>query len=146
MSCYITYASIYHKCMMYPHHSYFSGVCKRCVSVRSRTLHRTRTESPSRSWIQCGCSHHCRPVFGCCASTCVRCWWVCVRLIVDMLTIYMHVLDHKFILWSCSFCRGGVMLVHDITKNKTRVINFQGTAPKTLKEDMLQSVSELKVI
>ncbi|XP_044076082.1 glutathione hydrolase 7-like isoform X1 [Siniperca chuatsi] len=39
---------------------------------------------------------------------------------------------------------GGVMLVHDINKNETRVINFQGTAPKTLKEEMLQNVSELK--
>ncbi|XP_035518399.1 glutathione hydrolase 7-like [Morone saxatilis] len=39
---------------------------------------------------------------------------------------------------------GGVMLVHDIHKNETRVINFQGTAPKTLKEEMLQNVSELK--
>ncbi|XP_041802153.1 glutathione hydrolase 7-like [Chelmon rostratus] len=39
---------------------------------------------------------------------------------------------------------GGVILVHDIHKNKTRVINFQGTAPKTLKEEMLQNVSELK--
>lgn len=38
------------------------------------------------------------------------------------------------------------MLVHDITENKTRVINFQGTAPKTLKEDMLRDVSELKVM
>ncbi|XP_027134719.1 glutathione hydrolase 7-like isoform X2 [Larimichthys crocea] len=39
---------------------------------------------------------------------------------------------------------GGVMMVHDIHKNKTRVINFQGTAPKNLKEEMLQNVSELK--
>lgn len=38
------------------------------------------------------------------------------------------------------------MLVHDIAKNKTKVINFQGAAPKTLKEEMLQNVSELKVI
>ncbi len=38
------------------------------------------------------------------------------------------------------------MLVHDIQKNETRVINFQGTAPETLKEEMLQNVSELKVI
>ncbi|KAF3855864.1 hypothetical protein F7725_016587 [Dissostichus mawsoni] len=41
---------------------------------------------------------------------------------------------------------GGVMLVHDIRKNKTRVIDFQGSAPKTLKEEMLQNVSEVKVI
>ncbi|XP_073324993.1 glutathione hydrolase 7-like isoform X2 [Pagrus major] len=39
---------------------------------------------------------------------------------------------------------GGVMMVHDIKKNETRVINFQGTAPKTLKEEMLQNVSEVK--
>ncbi|XP_054473510.1 glutathione hydrolase 7-like isoform X3 [Anoplopoma fimbria] len=39
---------------------------------------------------------------------------------------------------------GGVMLVRDIHRNETRVINFQGTAPKALKEEMLQNVSELK--
>ncbi|XP_063766706.1 glutathione hydrolase 7-like [Eleginops maclovinus] len=39
---------------------------------------------------------------------------------------------------------GGVMLVHDIRKNKTGVIDFQGSAPKTLNEEMLQNVSELK--
>ncbi|XP_029288120.1 glutathione hydrolase 7-like isoform X2 [Cottoperca gobio] len=39
---------------------------------------------------------------------------------------------------------GGVMLVHDIQKNETRVISFQGTAPTTLKEEMLQNVLELK--
>ncbi|XP_008282204.1 gamma-glutamyltransferase 7-like [Stegastes partitus] len=39
---------------------------------------------------------------------------------------------------------GGVMLVHDIHKNETRVINFQGHAPKTLGKKMLQNVSELK--
>lgn len=39
-----------------------------------------------------------------------------------------------------------MMMVHDIRKNETRVIDFQGTAPKTLKEEMLQNVSELKVI
>ncbi|XP_034068231.1 glutathione hydrolase 7-like [Gymnodraco acuticeps] len=39
---------------------------------------------------------------------------------------------------------GGVMLVHDIRKNKTRLIDFQGSAPKTLKEEMLQNVSEVK--
>ncbi|XP_032369017.1 glutathione hydrolase 7 [Etheostoma spectabile] len=39
---------------------------------------------------------------------------------------------------------GGVMLVHDIHKNETRVINFQGTAPKTLKEEMPWNVSEQK--
>ncbi|XP_068450509.1 glutathione hydrolase 7-like isoform X2 [Clinocottus analis] len=39
---------------------------------------------------------------------------------------------------------GGVMLVHDIHRNETRVINFQGTAPKALTEEKLQNVSELK--
>ncbi|XP_042356737.1 glutathione hydrolase 7-like [Plectropomus leopardus] len=39
---------------------------------------------------------------------------------------------------------GGVMLVHDSHKNNTSVINFQGTAPKTLKVEMLQNASELK--
>uniref|UniRef100_A0A3B4Z1B8 Glutathione hydrolase n=1 Tax=Stegastes partitus TaxID=144197 RepID=A0A3B4Z1B8_9TELE len=34
---------------------------------------------------------------------------------------------------------GGVMLVHDIHKNETRVINFQGHAPKTLGKKMLQN-------
>ncbi|XP_053171460.1 glutathione hydrolase 7-like [Scomber japonicus] len=39
---------------------------------------------------------------------------------------------------------GGVMMVHDIHSNKTRLINFLGTVPTTLKEDMLQNGSELK--
>uniref|UniRef100_UPI003AAA5DD2 glutathione hydrolase 7-like n=1 Tax=Centroberyx gerrardi TaxID=166262 RepID=UPI003AAA5DD2 len=39
---------------------------------------------------------------------------------------------------------GGVMLVHDIHKNETRVMNFQETAPYALKEEMLQNVSQLK--
>ncbi|KAM9859963.1 glutathione hydrolase 7-like [Aulostomus maculatus] len=39
---------------------------------------------------------------------------------------------------------GGVMLVHDIHKNETKLINFQGTAPKRLNEGMLQNGSELK--
>uniref|UniRef100_A0AAQ5XX57 Glutathione hydrolase n=1 Tax=Amphiprion ocellaris TaxID=80972 RepID=A0AAQ5XX57_AMPOC len=39
---------------------------------------------------------------------------------------------------------GGVMLVHDIHKNQTRVINFQGTAPKTFRKEMLHNVSGLK--
>uniref|UniRef100_A0A3P8UA19 Gamma-glutamyltransferase 7 n=1 Tax=Amphiprion percula TaxID=161767 RepID=A0A3P8UA19_AMPPE len=34
---------------------------------------------------------------------------------------------------------GGVMLVHDIHKNQTRVINFQGTAPKTFRKEMLHN-------
>ncbi|XP_056293328.1 glutathione hydrolase 7-like [Pseudoliparis swirei] len=39
---------------------------------------------------------------------------------------------------------GGVMLVHDIQRNKTTVINFQGTSPKALTEEMLKNVSQLK--
>ncbi|KAM4612757.1 glutathione hydrolase 7-like [Polymixia lowei] len=39
---------------------------------------------------------------------------------------------------------GGVMLVHDINKNETRVINFQETAPYAIKEEMVQNVLELK--
>ncbi|KAM7402652.1 hypothetical protein PAMP_017872 [Pampus punctatissimus] len=39
---------------------------------------------------------------------------------------------------------GGVMLVHDIRENETRLIDFQGTAPKTLKEEMLQNGLEMK--
>uniref|UniRef100_G3P745 Glutathione hydrolase n=1 Tax=Gasterosteus aculeatus aculeatus TaxID=481459 RepID=G3P745_GASAC len=39
---------------------------------------------------------------------------------------------------------GGVMLVHDLHRKETRVIDFQGTAPKALKEVMLQNVSGLK--
>ncbi|MEQ2184683.1 hypothetical protein GOODEAATRI_010549 [Goodea atripinnis] len=32
---------------------------------------------------------------------------------------------------------GGVMLVHDIRKNETRVIDFRETAPSAIHEDML---------
>ncbi|KAM3622325.1 uncharacterized protein V6R79_023221 [Siganus canaliculatus] len=39
---------------------------------------------------------------------------------------------------------GGVMLVHNIRRNETRVIDFQGSAPKSLGEKMLQDVSEVK--
>ncbi|KAM6927901.1 glutathione hydrolase 7-like [Xenentodon cancila] len=39
---------------------------------------------------------------------------------------------------------GGVMLIHDIHRNVTKVINFQGAAPKTFKEEMLQNGSEIK--
>ncbi|XP_029906664.1 glutathione hydrolase 7-like isoform X2 [Myripristis murdjan] len=39
---------------------------------------------------------------------------------------------------------GGLMLVHDIHKKETRVINFQETAPYALKEEMLHSDLELK--
>ncbi|XP_061584303.1 glutathione hydrolase 7-like [Cololabis saira] len=39
---------------------------------------------------------------------------------------------------------GGVMLVHDIRRNETKVINFQGAAPETFKEEMLQNGSEIK--
>lgn len=38
------------------------------------------------------------------------------------------------------------MMVHDIQKNVTRVIHFQGTAPNTLREEMLPNVLQLKVI
>lgn len=38
------------------------------------------------------------------------------------------------------------MLVHDLHRKETRVIDFQGTAPKALKEVMLQNVSGLKVM
>ena len=38
------------------------------------------------------------------------------------------------------------MMVHDIQKNVTRVIHFQGTAPKTLREETLPNVLQLKVI
>ncbi|XP_041639195.1 glutathione hydrolase 7-like isoform X4 [Cheilinus undulatus] len=40
---------------------------------------------------------------------------------------------------------GGVMLVHDIQKNKTRVIDYQTTEPKRLKEEMLLDFPHLKV-
>ncbi|KAM6979709.1 glutathione hydrolase 7-like [Aplochiton taeniatus] len=36
---------------------------------------------------------------------------------------------------------GGVMLVHDLSKNKSTVINFQETAPSSIKEQMLQNKS-----
>ncbi|XP_041639194.1 glutathione hydrolase 7-like isoform X3 [Cheilinus undulatus] len=39
---------------------------------------------------------------------------------------------------------GGVMLVHDIQKNKTRVIDYQTTEPKRLKEEMLLDFPHLK--
>ncbi|XP_034028476.1 glutathione hydrolase 7 isoform X2 [Thalassophryne amazonica] len=39
---------------------------------------------------------------------------------------------------------GGVMLVHDIRKNETRVIDFRETAPSAITEEMLQSKLELK--
>lgn len=38
------------------------------------------------------------------------------------------------------------MLVHKIRQNETRVISFQGSAPNALREEMLQNVSEVKVI
>lgn len=34
---------------------------------------------------------------------------------------------------------GGVMLVHDIRKNETRVIDFRETAPSAIHEDMMQT-------
>ncbi|KAI3357658.1 hypothetical protein L3Q82_016065 [Scortum barcoo] len=39
---------------------------------------------------------------------------------------------------------GGVMLVHDIRKNETRVIDFRETAPTAMHEDMLQTNLDLK--
>ncbi|KAF6722744.1 Gamma-glutamyltransferase 7 [Oryzias melastigma] len=39
---------------------------------------------------------------------------------------------------------GGVMLVHDIRRNETRVINFQGSAPELIREEMVQNSSEMK--
>ncbi|XP_069008781.1 glutathione hydrolase 7-like [Embiotoca jacksoni] len=39
---------------------------------------------------------------------------------------------------------GGVMIVHDISKNETKVINFQGATPKTIREEMMQNISALK--
>uniref|UniRef100_A0A6Q2YQP4 Glutathione hydrolase n=1 Tax=Esox lucius TaxID=8010 RepID=A0A6Q2YQP4_ESOLU len=40
---------------------------------------------------------------------------------------------------------GGVMLVHDIRRNESRVIDFRETAPSGIHEDMLQTDLELKV-
>uniref|UniRef100_A0A3B4XEC3 Glutathione hydrolase n=1 Tax=Seriola lalandi dorsalis TaxID=1841481 RepID=A0A3B4XEC3_SERLL len=39
----------------------------------------------------------------------------------------------------CPVSGGGVILLHDIHKNETKVINFQGTAPKALTEAVLQN-------
>ncbi|XP_020327854.1 glutathione hydrolase 7 isoform X2 [Oncorhynchus kisutch] len=39
---------------------------------------------------------------------------------------------------------GGVMLVHDIRRNESRVIDFSETAPSAILEDMLQTNLELK--
>ncbi|XP_021169769.2 glutathione hydrolase 7 isoform X1 [Fundulus heteroclitus] len=39
---------------------------------------------------------------------------------------------------------GGVMLVHDSRRNQTKVINFQGSAPQALTEDMVQNASDVK--
>uniref|UniRef100_A0A3P8ZC21 Glutathione hydrolase n=1 Tax=Esox lucius TaxID=8010 RepID=A0A3P8ZC21_ESOLU len=39
---------------------------------------------------------------------------------------------------------GGVMLVHDIRRNESRVIDFRETAPSGIHEDMLQTDLELK--
>lgn len=86
------------------------------------------------AWVLC--IHICQVLVG---MWLTYCWYAQYNVCIDAS-------DHKFIPFLFSFSRGGVMLVHDIHKNKTRVINFQGTAPKTLKEEMLQNVSELKVI
>lgn len=37
------------------------------------------------------------------------------------------------------------MLVHNARQNRTKVINFQGSAPKALTENMVQNVSDVKV-
>ncbi|XP_057685931.1 glutathione hydrolase 7 isoform X2 [Corythoichthys intestinalis] len=39
---------------------------------------------------------------------------------------------------------GGVMLVHDIRKNETRVIDFRETAPAAIREELLQTKLDLK--
>ncbi|KAK5623377.1 hypothetical protein CRENBAI_015395 [Crenichthys baileyi] len=39
---------------------------------------------------------------------------------------------------------GGVMLIHDSRRNQTKVINFQGSAPKTLTEDVVQNASDIR--
>uniref|UniRef100_I3KWT6 Gamma-glutamyltransferase 7 n=1 Tax=Oreochromis niloticus TaxID=8128 RepID=I3KWT6_ORENI len=39
-------------------------------------------------------------------------------------------------------CRGGIMLVHDIHRNETRVINFLGSAPKAFRTEALHNVSQ----
>ncbi|RVE72849.1 hypothetical protein OJAV_G00041940 [Oryzias javanicus] len=39
---------------------------------------------------------------------------------------------------------GGVMLVHNIKRNETRVINFQGSAPELIREEMVQNLSDMK--
>lgn len=38
------------------------------------------------------------------------------------------------------------MLIHKVRQNETRVINFQGSAPNGLREEMLRNASEQKVI
>lgn len=40
---------------------------------------------------------------------------------------------------------GGVMLVHDIRKNETRVIDFRETAPSGIHEEMLYTNLDLNV-
>ncbi|XP_039467806.1 glutathione hydrolase 7 isoform X4 [Oreochromis aureus] len=39
---------------------------------------------------------------------------------------------------------GGIMLVHDIHRNETRVINFLGSAPKAFRMEVLHNVSQAK--
>uniref|UniRef100_A0A3Q2VL27 Glutathione hydrolase n=1 Tax=Haplochromis burtoni TaxID=8153 RepID=A0A3Q2VL27_HAPBU len=39
---------------------------------------------------------------------------------------------------------GGIMLVHDIHRNETRVINFLGSAPKAFRREVLYNVSQAK--
>ena len=42
--------------------------------------------------------------------------------------------------------RGGVMLVHDIRNNETRVIDFRETAPSAIREEMLYANLDQNVI
>ena len=43
------------------------------------------------------------------------------------------------------FLSGGVMLVHNIRKNETRVIDFRETAPSSIHEDLLTLNLDQKV-
>lgn len=45
----------------------------------------------------------------------------------------------------CLMFSGGVMLVHDIRKNETRVIDFRETAPSAIHEEMLQTNLDFNV-
>lgn len=45
----------------------------------------------------------------------------------------------------CRALRGGVMLVHNIRRNETRVIDFRETAPAAISEEMLLTKLHLNV-